>query len=239
MSVNNIALLFLGLLGVFHLARRSIPVRSMNNLTDFMAIVWLVVSLAIAGMRGGGYPHYVLPVVPPLALLASIGISETYQRWKISSEKLANLGRSAAVALVIFLFVWQNYSLYHYYAMYKFSRISHDEFLQNVYYQGFASQQISKYLKAHTQPDDFIYIYSLHIDIYYYADRLPPIDILWPSYTLVTGSPSRIFNARTKYIIMDISEKGSPPQWLLNGITANYELETVIEGSEIYRHREK
>lgn len=237
MSVNNIALLFFGLLGTYHLARRSILVRNTNNLTDFIAILWLVISFAMAGMRGGGYPHYILPVVPPLAFMASIEISEIHQRLKISSEKLANLGRSAFIALVIFLFLWSNYSLYNNYAMYKLSRISHEKFLQNVYSEGLASQQISKYIKAHTQPDDFIYLWSIHIDVYYYADRLPPIDILWPSYVGATGSPTRIFNARTKYIVLDVPKNGPPPQWLLDGLAANYELEFVINSSEIYRRR--
>ena len=169
--------------------------------------------------------------------MASIEMSGIYQRWKISSEKLANLGRSAFIALVIFLSLWSNYSLYHDYAMYKLSRISHDKFLQSVYGEGFAAQQISNYLKAHTSPDDFIYLWSIHVNVYYYADRQPPIDILWPTYIGATGSPSRIFNARTKYIVLDIPKGGQNPQWLTDGLAANYELETVIEGSEIYRRR--
>ncbi len=234
-SVNNIALLFFGLIGTYHLARRAIPIRSMDNLTDFIVILWLVISFAIAGSRGGGFPHYCLPVIPPLALLASFEISRIYRRWGTSSERLANLGRMSAISLVVILFLWSNYNLYRDYATYKLNWISYDKFLQTVYRDGFASQQISSYVQTHTQPDDLIYLWSLHVDVYYYADRLPPIDILWPSYTGATGSPNRIFNARTKYIIVDVPKQGLPPQWLLDGLVANYELETVIEGSKVYR----
>jgi hypothetical protein len=146
-------------------------------------------------------------------------------------------GRAAVIALVIFLFLWLNYSLYRNYAMYKLTWISHDKFLQNVYGEGFAAQQISNYLKAHTNPDDFIYLWSIHVNVYYYADRKPPIDILWPTYIGATGSPSRIFNARTKYIVLDVLKNGLNPQWLLDGLAANYELETIVDGSEIYRRR--
>jgi hypothetical protein len=235
MSVNNFALLFLGLLGVYYLVRHSIPVRSTENLTDIVVSLWLLISMAMAGLRGGGFPHYVLPVVPPLALVASIGISRAYQNWRLVSEKWANLGRSVAVALVILLFFWSNFSLYREYARYKVGRISHPQFLQAVYKDGYISQQISSYLRTHTQPDDFIYLWSLYIDVYYYADRLPPIDIVWPAYASATGSPNRIFEARTKYIVVDIPRQGSLPQWLLDGLAADYELETTIEGSEIYR----
>jgi len=235
MSVNNIALLFLGLIGTYHLARRSIPLRNIDNLTDFIVILWLVISFAIAGLRGGGFAHYCLPVIPPLAFMASMEIRRAYQRWRTSSERFANLGRSVAIASVIFLFVWSNYNLYRNYSIYKLNWISHDKFLQTTYEDGFASQQISNYVKTHTQPDDFIYLWSLHVDVYYYADRLPPIDILWPAYVGATGSPNRIFNPRTKYIILDTSKRWPRPQWMLDGLAANYELETVIEGSDVYR----
>ncbi|SRR6266498_271813 len=234
-SLNNFPLLFLGLVGLYHLVRRCFPLRSMRNLSDFVILLWLVVSLATAGLRGGGFAHYCLPVIPPLAFMASIEISSTYQRWKISSERFANLGRTIAVALVIFIFLWSNYSIYQSYAKYKLGLTSHDEFLGDVYKDGLAGQQISNYIHTHTQPDDFIYNWGIHVDMYYYADRLPPIDILWPAYVGATGSPTRIFNARTKYIVLDTSQRSQCPQWLVDGLAAHYKLETIISGSELYR----
>jgi hypothetical protein len=186
----------------------------MDNLAEIFLILWFVISLAVAGLRGGGFPHYCLPVIPPLALIASIEISRAYQRWKTSSEKLANLGRSAAITLVIFLCLWSNYSLYRNYAMYKLSWISHNEFLQNVYEDGFASQQISNYLKTHTEPDDLIYLWSLHIGVYYYADRLPPIDILWPTY-VKRGSPG--FNAPRNILFWIYPKRTVSPMLLDDG----------------------
>jgi hypothetical protein len=237
LSINNFVLLFFGLIGIYHIARRASPVRSIGDLTDIIVILWLVISLAMAGLRGGGFAHYCLPIVPPLALSASIEISSIYQRWKVSSERLANLGKGAAIGLIIYLFLWSNYSLYRDYGKYKLNQISHDEFLQKVYGDGFVSQQISNYVKVHTEPDDFIYLWSLYIDVYYYADRLPPIDILWPAYVEATGSPNRIFTPRTKYILVDIPKQGSIPQWLTDGLAANYKLETVIKRTEIYRRQ--
>ncbi|HLO32228.1 MAG TPA: hypothetical protein VK249_23970 [Anaerolineales bacterium] len=234
-SVNNIALLCFGLIGTYRLARRSIPIRTTDNLTDLAMVLWLVVSFALAGLRGGGFAYYVLPVLPPLALIASIEISTAYQGWKTSSEKLANLGRGASIVLVIGLFLWSNYSIYRDYLMYKLARISYANFLQSVGEEEFASWQISNYVKAHTKPDDFIYIWGNRVESYYYADRLPPIDMLWPYYVGATGSPNRIFDPSTKYIVVDEPEKIDRPQWLLDGIAANYELETIIDDREIYR----
>ena len=73
------------------------------------------------------------------------------------------------------------------------------------------------------------------MQLYYYADRLPPIDILWPPYVSATGPPERIFNQRTKYIVVDDIKIFSRPEWLLDGLEQNYQLETVINRMEIYR----
>ncbi len=239
MSVNNIALLFFGLLGTYRLIRRSIPVRSMDNLMEITLVLWLIASFALVGLRGGGYPHYVLSAIPPLALMASFEIRMAYQRWKISSVKLASAGRSVFITLVIGLFLWSNYSTYHAYMMYKFARISHDGFLQDVFPEEFDTQQISNYLKAHTDSNDLIYIWGNLVEAYYYADRLPPTDILWPAYIATTGSPERIFDPRTKYIVVDKPQRIDRPQWLLDGLAAHYDLEAIVNGQEIYRRRIK
>jgi hypothetical protein len=234
MSINNAALLVFGLIGAYRLARRSIPVRNIENLTDLAMVLWLVVSFGLAGSRGGGFPYYVLPVVPPLALTASIEINTAYQRLKSSSKPSANLVRSASLALVIGLFLWSNYSLYHDNAMYKLGRISYHDFLQNVGEEEFASRQISNYVKAHTEPDDFIYLWGNRVEVYYYADRLPPVDILWPHYLAATGAPERIFDPKTKYIVLETLERMQRPQWLLDGLATHCDFETALEGREIY-----
>lgn len=236
LSVNNIALLLFGLIGTYRLVRRSLPARNIDNVADLALVLWFVVSMALAGLRGGGFAHYVLPVLPPLALLAAIEISTAYQRWKMtSSQRSAILGAGVFVALVVINFAFSNYELYNQYVNYKTGDITHENFLYKVDPAGYASQLITQYLKTRSIPDDFIYIWSIYVDVYYYADRLPPVDILWPSYVSATGPPERIFAPRTKYIVLDIPERISRPRWLMDGLAADYYLETTIEGREIYR----
>lgn len=236
LSVNNIALLLFGLIGTYRLVRRSVPLRNINSIADLALALWFVASMALAGLRGGGFAHYVLPVLPPLAILAAIEISTAYQRWKMtSSPRSAILGAGVFVALVVINFAFSNYELYSQYVKYKTGNITHENFLHQVDPAGYASQLISQYLRTNTTPDDFIYIWSIYVDVYYYADRLPPVDILWPSYVSATGSPQRIFSPRTKYIVLDEVERMHRPQWLMDGLAADYDLETTIEGREIYR----
>jgi 4-amino-4-deoxy-L-arabinose transferase-like glycosyltransferase len=235
LSVNNIVLLLFGLIAAYRLARRSLPIRNMDDVTDFGLVLWLFITLALAGMRGGGFAHYVLPVIPPLALLGAVEVSLAYRRWNTTAQKHAMLGAGIFIALVVANFLWANRGIYSHYLNYKFGESSHEDFLQNVSEDGYASQEVAEYIEAHTTPDDFVYIWSIYVDVYYYADRSPPIDILWPSYVGATGSPDRIFDPRTKYIVLDTPERLPRPQWLVDGLASDYHLEVIIEGREIYR----
>jgi len=229
-AMNNIALLTFGLIGAYRLIRRSIPLRTLANLIDFTLALWLIISLALAGFRGGGFPHYPLIAVPPLALIAAVEISLNYQRWQItSSKKQAMLGAGIMITLIVANFLWRNYDLY--------SQFIPDKPGQKSVFQTSIENHAAlfDYIKSHTKPTDFIYVWSINLQLYYYADRLPPIDILWPFYVTATGPPERIFEVRTKYIVVDDVKIFPRPEWLLSGLKQNYKLETLINGMEIYR----
>jgi dolichyl-phosphate-mannose-protein mannosyltransferase len=231
-AMNNIALLVFGLIGTYRLIRRAIPLHTMQNLTDFTLALWVIISFALAGMRGGGFAHYPLIVIPPLALMGGVEISLAYQRWQItSSKKHAFLGAGVMTALIVINFFWRNYDLYR-------------EYIPNTASQesGYLSSQnrqlaVIDHIKSHTTPADFIYVWSINLQPYYYADRLPPIDIIAPLYVSATGRPERIFDPRTKYIIVDDVKIFARPEWLIDGLKQNYFLEAVIDGIEIYRRK--
>jgi hypothetical protein len=232
-AMNNIALLVFASFGVYHLIRRAIQLRTPENLTDVTLIAWLIISLALTGFRGGGFPHYPLIAIPSLALLAGVEISLNYQTWlTTSSKKQAVISAGIITTLIVINFLWRNYDLYRQFIPQKPGQIST--------YQSDKEQQkvLFDYIESHTTSNDFIYVWSINLQLYYYADRLPPIDIVWPSYISATGPPQRIFNPHTKYIIVDDVKIFSRPQWLLDGLEQNYHLETVINGMEIYRHIE-
>ena len=231
-AMNNIALLVFGLFGTYRLIRRAFPLRTLENLTDFTLALWLIISFALAGFRGGGFPHYPLITIPPLALMGGVEISLNYQRWRIkSSSKQAMLGAAIMTALIVFNFFWRNYDLYRLYLP-----GSHD---QKASFQSQQTQEqaVIDYIKSHTTSDDFIYVWSVNSQLYYYADRLPPPDMQGFTYVSNTGRSERIFNPRIKYVVVDDMKIFSRPQWLLDGLERSYLLETVINGMEIYRRK--
>ncbi|HXD11410.1 MAG TPA: hypothetical protein VN653_15195 [Anaerolineales bacterium] len=231
-AMNNIALLVFGLIGTYRLIRRAIPLHTMQNLTDITLALWVIISFALAGIRGGGFVHYPLIVIPPLALMGGVEISLAYQRWQLaSSKKLAFLGAGIMTGLIVINFFWRNYDLYREYIPHAARQESSYLSLQE------RQLAIIDHIKLHTTPADFIYVWSVNLEPYYYADRLPPIDIIAPLYISVTGPPERIFTARTKYIIVDDAKIFFRPQWLIEGLKQSYYLETVIDGTEIYRRK--
>jgi 4-amino-4-deoxy-L-arabinose transferase-like glycosyltransferase len=229
-AMSNIMLLVFGLFGTYRLLRRSIPLRTSENLMEFTLAAWLIFSFAIAGFRGGGFQHYVLITIPPLALLGGVEISLTWQRWQSSASKTqATLGAGVMVALVFVNFLWRNYDLYRQFIPAQPGAMTEFQTSQN------NKKAVFEYIEENTSPDDFIYVWSINVQVYYYADRLPPIDILWPPYVSATGPPERIFDPRTKYIVVADAKIFFRPEWLINGLEQYYFLETTINDLEIYR----
>jgi hypothetical protein len=244
MSVNNVALLLFGLMGTYRSARRAFPLRNVENLSSLMLVLWLVISFMEAGLRRGGWEHYAILVVPPLALMGAFEVSAAYERWKsIRSERKAVVGMVAMSALVVLNFAVMNYNFYSHFIAYKLGAISREKFIHG--YTGTSgtgpdalnAEIIGSYLQDHTTPDDLVYLGTNNVQSYYYADRKPPVEVLWPDYLYLAGSPEQIFNPRTKYIVLDRPEKIDHPQWLMDGLHQYYDLETVIGGQEIYRRR--
>jgi hypothetical protein len=239
MGVNNIVLLIFGLLGTYRFARRAFPLRTTKQVIDLVFVLWLIISFALAGLRGGGYPYYVLLVVPSLAFMGAAEIGEAYQRWQAATAGKAPIIMTGfLIALVVGNFAWVNLDLYSHYISYRLGDSSYKDFLYG--YKGtgprsWNAQIIADYIADRTSPDDLIYVWSTDAQIYYFSDRKLPVDILWPVYISVSGPPERIFTPQTKYIIVDMPERLARPEWLMNGLARDYQLETTLAEKDIYR----
>jgi hypothetical protein len=235
---NNVLLLYVGLIATAYFLWHSFRLRTMQELAELMLALWLVVTFAEIGIRGGGFVYYTLIAIPPLAFMAAAGINAVYH-WGREAGKQPKYAAMAGVLLIEFVlvnFCFRSFDFYKNYYLYKTNRISYDHFITQIDKGWYTNidEGLLTYLELHTSPQDFIYVWSEHVQLYYYADRLPPIDILWPSYVSATGPPQRVFGQNTKYIIVDPLNEFARPQWLLDGLAENYRLETVIDGQEIY-----
>jgi hypothetical protein len=175
-------------------------------------------------------------------MMGAYEINAAQERWKTSkSSQQAMLGVGIMSALVVLNFIVMDYSFYSHYVSYKLGDISRQDFILG--YRGTSgtglaalnAEIIGDYLQAHTSSNDRIYLATDNVQSYYYADRKPPVEVLWPDYLFAFGSPDQVFSPHTKYIVLDKPENLNHPQWLMDGLHRDYHLETIIGGQEIYR----
>jgi 4-amino-4-deoxy-L-arabinose transferase-like glycosyltransferase len=241
MVLNNAAMLVCGVFGMGLLILRAIPLKSREDLIGMVIALWMIISFMLAGLRGGGYAHYILTTIPPLALAAGYGITKAYERWKAASPTRAFISTALITGLIILFFYVTNNDLYRSYFPYKQGLISAEEFSARISNFSVADvRPIANYLQVHTEKQDYIYIWSTDVQLYYLADRTPPIDILWTDYISATGPAERIFHENTKYIVVrKLKMANRPefprPQWFVDGLARNYTLETTLGNHEIYR----
>jgi 4-amino-4-deoxy-L-arabinose transferase-like glycosyltransferase len=126
----------------------------------WLALAWLLPS--IAGVAVGGYfrPHYYVQAIPPIAVLAGRGITILADRWLSRAQLVA-----AALAL---------------------SSIAYGVLIARDYWIPGAADRVrllygiapfaeavpvGDYLREHTGPDDTIFVYGNEPEIYFYAGR--------------------------------------------------------------------
>jgi hypothetical protein len=216
------------------------------KIAGFAIVMWYLFSILVAGTTRKGWPHYSLIVIPSLSILAAWEIGQIHQSW-ISREKSAKRSPFIEPAIFfiiisIFISALLNLKSYTHYVSYKLGYETYEDFIGKGFISDGANHvklnKISKYIKSHTSPEDFIYSWSDDAQIYYLTDRRPPIDdMTWADYAEATGSLRRIFSPRTKYIIVGNSILIPKPEWLAQELDQSYILETIIDDQFIYRRK--
>lgn len=136
-----------------------------------LAFIWFSGALFGALLSGRPYPHYLIEVVPPLALL--IGLSFE----KISRVKIAMTG-AALLLLVFSVFYykfWYYPSLPYYqnFVRYALGKESEEEY-RKFFGEGVnRNYQIADYIRDKTEKDEKIFVLGTEPAIYVLANRLP------------------------------------------------------------------
>ena len=138
--------------------------------TSIFAFLWLTFTLFAALLSGRPYPHYLLQIVAPAILVASLWFSASNK-----TEKLfATLG-----LLIVFgayqLFGFQTWSVKTYYN--NFLKTVFAGQTQTQYFANFDSRmtrnyQLARYIQTTTTPEDEIYIWGTEPGVYVLSDRV-------------------------------------------------------------------
>ena len=121
-----------------------------------LVVAWL--GAALAGVAGGGYfrPHYFIQLVPPLAVLAGMGVAVLATRPAVQVACVA-----AALAIGIANNAW-------YYLPADGDAKMRRLYATNPFVE---SPAVARYLAAHSEPDDRVFILGSEPQILYYAQR--------------------------------------------------------------------
>jgi len=133
--------------------------------SPLLARIWL--GAAVLGAVGGGnfHPHYYLQLVPPLSLLAAVGVRTLW----LSAPRpaLAAAGAAAAATLALTMPVaWATPTEQAETIWPSDPHLLHDAVL-------------ARYVRAHTHPREQVLAVWADADLYYLADRRPAVRYLW------------------------------------------------------------
>ncbi len=235
----NLALTVLGLIGLVQTLRRAgqaIEREPAAGPVRLMLVVWLVTSVFAEGISRFPFAYYGLLVVPPLSLLAGTEIGQLWERSR-SERPLAWVAGLffAAVFLNGFILSRQYFGAY---LQYRLGNISETAFLREGPTMGadhLESLEVADYVRLRSTPDDLIFVWSDNVQIYYFADRRTPAYLLWPQY-LDEGAIIEVLAKKPLYVV--VSPKlvfNIPTDFLLQEISGDYSLETVIGELQVFR----
>jgi hypothetical protein len=133
--------------------------------SPLLARLW--VGAGVLGVLGGGnfHPHYYLQLVPPLSLLAAVGVRTLW----LSAPRpaIAVAGAAATATLAVALPVaWATPAQQAEAIWPSDPHLVHDAVL-------------ARYVRAHTRPRQRVLAVWADADLYYLADRRPAIRYLW------------------------------------------------------------
>ncbi len=136
-----------------------------RDLPHGFTALWLLSTVVGVCMPGHYYPHYYIQLMPPLALLSGMGLSELWAR----SKRLRAFGTALVVCGIIFLAIL-DYKFYFVYSPEEVVIAKYGE--QGVLFS--EAMELGHYLKANTAPDDYVFQWGFEPEIFFYANRRTP-----------------------------------------------------------------
>jgi len=203
-----------------------------------MIVLWFFFALFAALLSSRPYPHYLLQVIPPLAL--SLGLL-CLPRIK-TSLKLTFVFLSVILMGAAFSFrFWHypNWPYYHNFYKYIFRAQSKQEYFA---YFGDHTQglyDLASFVKSHSQPQEQIFIWGTQPSIYSLAERLP-VGRYTVSYHIIDfngyDETIKALNQKQPTWIIATSEEKRPFTELKTFLDYNYVLYQTIDDHQIYYH---
>jgi 4-amino-4-deoxy-L-arabinose transferase-like glycosyltransferase len=205
-------------------------------------LAWTLLALVQAGITKIGFVYYVLPMVPPFALLTGMEVRALRAAWFQQRRRIWGvLFAAALIAAVLVNSALVNGAVYRDFAAYALGQITYTEYLTGHLGTGKLHLRISEvagYIRARTAPEEKVYYWGNAVQFYELAERRCASENIWPYYAGVFQPVEELFGAQTPYMVVERSEYYDPPPYLREYLAQGYVLEATIEQHEIYRYTE-
>lgn len=149
--------------------------RKPHRLEIVFLLSWVVCIVPMVSLGGRFYAHYFLQFVPPLAVLAAIGVVDIVHPWieRRASSRVVRLCGRYGGALVVFILPSIVFFILHVLQ------------LETVKAEMGPSRAIAGWVESHTTSADRIFVWGHDSDIYFFSRRLPASRFIYCSY--ITG----------------------------------------------------
>jgi hypothetical protein len=194
-----------------------------------LARIWL--GAAAIGVLGGGnfHPHYYLQLVPPLSLLAAVGVRTL---WLSAPRPAIAAAAAAAVATLVLALpvAWASPRQQAETIWPRDPHLVHDAVL-------------ARYVRAHTRPSQRVLAVWADADLYYLADRRPAVRYLWSrNVASIPGALRAVHRSLATRQAALVLVVQSPASLDPSGRTAallrrEYRLVGLVGGAAVYRTR--
>jgi len=236
--------LLLTLIGIISFIRilihfqKTLLEKQETGMYEFLLAVWLLTSIVAAGFSTFPYPHYVLLILPPISILCAYELPKLFERQPNFSLKMKSITLAVLSILVIGNVLLSAKPYLQGYYLYRSGQISYREFIKEDVWGGvmnLEAEDVAEYIRQNSSPDDKIFCWAIHANIYYMADRRSSSEFLWPSYSIVLSNPEHIFKKAPIFIVYD-PRIGEMPGWLSKNIAQFYKYDRTINGIHLFRY---
>jgi hypothetical protein len=196
---------------------------------QFFAAFWLISSLVGMSLSGCWYWHYWIQLMPPLSIAASAGIPALLPR-----------RRALAVTTVTLILAMPLLSIGR--IVSQSPQAGSDALYHRLGYR--IAQDVSAYIRDHTQDNEAIYVAFSEADIYYLSRRRAAVPYLFYAYVVaLPGAYEEIVDTvarRVPTYVLALSQPITsidPDGRFWQTLEANYRPEKTFETAVLYRRR--
>ncbi|MBI5058160.1 glycosyltransferase family 39 protein [candidate division KSB1 bacterium] len=201
---------------------------------DSLIAMTLPAALIGVVLPGKNFPHYFIQLVPPLAILAGIGMARLFGARRRMFHICA-----AILAVMLSISVYRQYKYYLVYTPYQVSMQKYGTtFVESLY--------VARYLYDRTLPSDYIFQWGFEMELYFLTGRRSPVPFIssilvgWSKdpaaaiHRMVQG----INEKKPKYIVYQKDWGNFPGVMELSGIVMqDYVHESTVGYAQIYRRK--